>query len=205
MQQQQQPNVPPLVRLHVASMRRCCAYLGASAYATFTRAFLHYPTRPDPTRPKFLLPTTRYYFSLLITPHLLLLLLSTHLILFYHSYFLCIYYLLSLFVYCCYFSPTCFDWLRQLISLFFQNDFSCFFVTKLFHEPFFFFYHSYFLCICYLLFYWVRNSNPFTHLFLPLFHFTHNFYLFIVLLSASYYFLEISTFSTNNFFKVIFF
>ncbi len=36
-------------------------------------------TRPDPTRPKFLLPTTRYNFSLLPSPHHLLLLLSTHL------------------------------------------------------------------------------------------------------------------------------
>jgi hypothetical protein len=72
MQQQQQLNVPPPVRLRAASVYATLLCLfGCFRVRNFHPRFLASPdpTRPDPTRPKFLLPTTtRYDFSLLPSP-----------------------------------------------------------------------------------------------------------------------------------------
>jgi len=117
-QQQQQPNVIPRGRLRV-----CQCVCGAAAPfwvlpRTQLSPALSCITRPDPTRAKFLLPTTRYYFSLLPPTPIF---------------------------YCCYFPPTCFDWLYKTIN------FPLLVLRFFIHLSFILFYHSYLLCIYYLL------------------------------------------------------
>ncbi len=90
MQQQQQPNVPPPVRLRVASVYAALLRLfGCFRVRNFHPRFL---ASPDPTRPD---PSSCY------------LLLG---IIFLSS--------LTPIFYCCYFPPTCFDWLCFFMNLF---------------------------------------------------------------------------------------
>jgi hypothetical protein len=170
-----------------------CLLLGACALASVYTALLRLfecfrvrnfhprflalpdPTRPDLTRPKFLLPTTRHYFSLPPSPHLftvvtfhppvltgsktinlpLLVTKIFHPPLFYFTTSTFYpYYLLSLFLLLLLFTHLL--WLAKTINFpFFLNDFS-FFSTKLFHEPFFFtllslkFFESFYTSIFYL-------------------------------------------------------